>query len=89
MQGGKSRLLHAREPLLPAGVEGDGSGGAPPSRVVGLSNVASDLMDVANRRMPFFGLNERRKFFHALALVIFIPGIILDVSITAEFALSC
>jgi len=78
MQGGKSRLLHTREPLLPAGVEGDGSGGAPPSRAVGLSNVASDLMDAANRRMPFFGLNERRKFFHALALVIFIPGIILD-----------
>ena len=52
-----------------------------PSRAVGLSTVAEDLMDAANKRVPFLGLSGRRKFFHAMAVVMFIPGIIRDVCI--------
>lgn len=45
-----------------------------------VSNVANDLFDAADKRMPTLGLNGRRKFFHALAVVMFVPGIALDVS---------
>ncbi|KAF8339816.1 uncharacterized protein EI90DRAFT_3144088 [Cantharellus anzutake] len=67
VQGKKSRLLHSKEPSL--GVGDDGSGIAPQSRAAGL-------------RISFLGLNGRRKFFHALAVVMFIPGIVLDPAFT-------
>lgn len=45
-----------------------------------LSGVASQMMDAADQRMPVLSVNGRRKFFHALAVVMFIPGITFDVS---------
>ena len=44
-----------------------------------VSNVATDLLDAADKHVPTLGLNARRKFFHALAVVMFIPGVALDV----------
>lgn len=46
-----------------------------------VSNVAADLFDAADKRVPTLGLNARRKFFHALAVVMFIPGVALDVGV--------
>jgi dolichol kinase len=46
----------------------------------GLSGVASQMMDAADQRLPTLSVNARRKFFHALAVVMFVPGIALDVS---------
>lgn len=47
---------------------------------VSVSAVATDLLDAADKRLPTLGLNARRKFFHALAVVMFVPGIAFDVS---------
>lgn len=47
---------------------------------VSVSTVATDLLDAADKRMPTLSLNARRKFFHALAVIMFVPGITLDVS---------
>jgi dolichol kinase len=44
-----------------------------------VSNAASDLMDAADKHVPTLGLNARRKFFHALAVAMFVPGIAYDV----------
>lgn len=44
-----------------------------------VSNVATDLLDAADKHVPTLGLNARRKFFHALAVVMFIPGVAVDV----------
>jgi hypothetical protein len=46
-----------------------------------VSAVANDLLDAADKRMPTLSLNARRKFFHALAIIMFVPGIAFDVSI--------
>jgi dolichol kinase len=46
----------------------------------GLSGVAMQMMDAADQRMPTLSVNARRKFFHALAVVMFVPGIAVDVS---------
>ena len=46
-----------------------------------VSNAASDLMDAADKHVPTLGLNARRKFFHALAVAMFVPGIAYDVRI--------
>lgn len=46
-----------------------------------VSNVATDLLDAADKHVPTLGLNARRKFFHALAVVMFLPGLAFDVSI--------
>ncbi|PFH53106.1 hypothetical protein AMATHDRAFT_39008 [Amanita thiersii Skay4041] len=43
-----------------------------------VTNVATDLLDAADKRVPTLGLNARRKFFHALAVVMFIPGVAID-----------
>ncbi|KAG6909936.1 hypothetical protein DXG01_014205 [Tephrocybe rancida] len=56
------------------------------------TQVASDLLDAADKHVPTLGLNARRKFFHALAVVMFIPGIAFDpafthLSFSAAFAL--
>lgn len=45
-----------------------------------LANVATDLLDAADKRVPTLSVNARRKFFHALAVVMFVPGIAVDVS---------
>ena len=49
-------------------------------KTAGLGGVASHMMDEMDQRLPVFSINARRKFFHALAVVMFVPGIIFDVS---------
>lgn len=51
-----------------------------------MSTVATDLLDAADKHVPTLGLNARRKFFHGLAVVMFVPGIAVDVSV--DFSLS-
>jgi hypothetical protein len=48
-----------------------------------LSGVATQMMDAADSRMPTLSVNARRKFFHGLAVVMFVPGIAVDVSPTS------
>lgn len=43
-------------------------------------HVATDLLDAADKHVPTLKLNARRKFFHGLAVVMFIPGVAVDVS---------
>jgi len=43
------------------------------------SGAATELLDAADKRVPTLGLNARRKFFHALAVIMFVPGIAVDV----------
>ena len=45
-----------------------------------VSRVAADLLDAADKRVPTLGLNARRKFFHGLVVVMFVPGVAFDVS---------
>ncbi|KAF8150767.1 hypothetical protein B0H34DRAFT_801693 [Crassisporium funariophilum] len=57
-----------------------------------MSNVATDLLDAADKHVPILGLNARRKFFHSLAVVMFVPGLAIDpafthLSFSAAFAL--
>ncbi|RXW24262.1 hypothetical protein EST38_g1596 [Candolleomyces aberdarensis] len=47
-----------------------------------VSNVATDLLDAADKQIPILGLNARRKFFHGLAVAMFVPGIALDPAFT-------
>ncbi|KAI0261504.1 hypothetical protein BC834DRAFT_895602 [Gloeopeniophorella convolvens] len=59
---------------------------------LGLAAGASEWLDAADRRVPTLGLNGRRKFFHALAVVMFVPGLAADAAFThlafsAAFAL--
>jgi dolichol kinase len=49
-----------------------------------LPNGATDLLDAADKHVPTLGLNARRKFFHALAVVMFLPGIAFDVSVISQ-----
>jgi dolichol kinase len=64
-----------------------GSGWAPgvPSgaQVQGLvtqaNEMAAELLDAAGQRVPALGLNARRKFFHGLAVAMFLPAIWIDV----------
>lgn len=42
--------------------------------------VATDLLDAADKHVPTLSRNGRRKFFHALAVLMFVPGISWDVS---------
>lgn len=46
----------------------------------GFTGVAAQMMDAADQRMPTLSVNARRKSFHALAVIMFIPGIAVDVS---------
>lgn len=48
----------------------------------GMSQAATEFFDAADKRVPTLGLNARRKFFHGLAVAMFVPGIALDVSQT-------
>ena len=45
-----------------------------------VSTVATDILDAADKHVPTLTLNARRKFFHALAVVMFVPGVAFDVS---------
>lgn len=47
-----------------------------------LSGVASQMMDAADQRLPTLSVNARRKSFHALAVIMFVPGIALDPAFT-------
>ncbi|CAG7849583.1 Dolichol kinase sec59 [Serendipita indica DSM 11827] len=58
-----------------------------PTMANGFAHVATDLLDAADRRVPTLSLNARRKSFHALAIFMFMPGIILDPAFT-HFCLS-
>lgn len=40
----------------------------------------TQMMDAANQKLPVLSINARRKFFHALATAMFVPGICIDVS---------
>ncbi|KAI0711959.1 hypothetical protein C8T65DRAFT_574778 [Cerioporus squamosus] len=46
------------------------------------SNVATDLLDAADKHVPTLSVNARRKYFHALAVVMFVPGIAVDAAFT-------
>lgn len=46
------------------------------------TQVATDLLDAADKHVPTLSINARRKFFHALAVVMFLPGVAVDVSRT-------
>ncbi|KIY51824.1 hypothetical protein FISHEDRAFT_36430 [Fistulina hepatica ATCC 64428] len=47
-----------------------------------MTHVATDLLDAADKRVPILRLNARRKFFHALAVVMFLPGVTFDPAFT-------
>ncbi|TFY53040.1 hypothetical protein EVJ58_g9671 [Rhodofomes roseus] len=56
-----------------------------------MSNVA-DWLDAADKHVPTLSVNARRKYFHALAVLMFLPGIVIDPAFThlafsAAFAL--
>ncbi|KAF9064184.1 hypothetical protein BDP27DRAFT_1333967 [Rhodocollybia butyracea] len=56
------------------------------------NGVASDLLDAADKHVPTLRLNARRKFFHALTVVMFVPGVAFDpafthISFSVAFAL--
>lgn len=44
------------------------------------TQVATDLLDAADKHVPTLSINARRKFFHALAVIMFLPGVAVDVS---------
>ncbi|KAJ9106194.1 hypothetical protein QFC21_001338 [Naganishia friedmannii] len=48
----------------------------------GFGQVATQMLDAANQKLPVLSINARRKFFHALATVMFIPGIAIDPAFT-------
>ncbi|WVQ78617.1 hypothetical protein IAT38_000703 [Cryptococcus sp. DSM 104549] len=62
-----------------AAQSGTGAGAPNPER---FSGVASQMMDAADQRLPTLSVNARRKSFHALAVVMFIPGIAVDPAFT-------
>ncbi|KAI6025596.1 Fph type histidine kinase [Pisolithus orientalis] len=65
------------------GAEGVPLGG--PSGALGLAfpqlpngtQVATDLLDAADKHVPTLGVNARRKFFHGLAVAMFLPAFAL------------
>lgn len=57
-----------------------------------MSLAATEFFDAADKHVPTLSLNARRKSFHALAVVMFLPGIAFDpafahLSFSAAFAL--
>jgi dolichol kinase len=58
---------------------------ANPVPEAGFGHVAAQMMDAANQKLPVLSINARRKFFHALATAMFVPGIIIDVSLAFLF----
>lgn len=54
-------------------------------RMVNQANeMASELLDVADKHVPK-SINSRRKVFHGLAVIMFLPGIVWDVSDRSPF----
>ncbi|KXN91673.1 Dolichol kinase sec59 [Leucoagaricus sp. SymC.cos] len=49
---------------------------------LGVAHVATDLLDAADKHVPTLKLNARRKFFHGLAVIMFIPGVAVDPAFT-------
>ena len=49
-----------------------------------VSAVATDLLDAADKHVPTLSLNARRKFFHALAVAMFLLGLAVDVRLPAH-----
>jgi len=47
---------------------------------VQMSLAATELLDAADKRVPTLTLNARRKSFHGVAVLMFLPGIGFDVS---------
>jgi len=47
-----------------------------------VANRATEILDAADKRVPTLSLNARRKFFHGLAVVMFIPGVAVDPAFT-------
>ncbi|KAF8920229.1 hypothetical protein CPB85DRAFT_1429038 [Mucidula mucida] len=72
-----------------------GSGATPlpsPPILASGGSLATDLLDAADKHVPTLKLNARRKFFHALTVVMFVPGVAFDPAFThmcfsAAFAL--
>ncbi|KAF8442414.1 hypothetical protein L210DRAFT_3611794 [Boletus edulis BED1] len=87
----------AAEPVIPAVSPGAGLGlgFANLPNLPNLPNgtqVATDLLDAADKHVPTLSVNARRKFFHGLAVVMFLPGMAVDpafahLSFSAAFAL--
>ena len=50
-----------------------------------LASAATDFLDAADKRVPTLGRNARRKYFHALAVVMLVPGIAFDVRSPSSF----
>lgn len=46
------------------------------------NELAAELLDAADKRVPVLTLNARRKFFHGLAVMMFLPGIAIDPAFT-------
>ena len=46
-----------------------------------VSLAATELLDAADKRVPTLTLNARRKSFHGVAVLMFLPGIAFDVSV--------
>lgn len=62
------------------------------SALPSVSAASTEWLDAADRRVPTLGLNGRRKFFHLLAVLMFVPGVAVDpafthLAISAAFAL--
>ncbi|EJD49062.1 hypothetical protein AURDEDRAFT_85412 [Auricularia subglabra TFB-10046 SS5] len=72
------RRLDSQESAAPAQAT-DGASEGPADKAVA---AASEFLDAADKRVPTLGLNARRKFFHALAVVMFVPGIAFDPAFT-------
>jgi hypothetical protein len=46
-----------------------------------VSLAATELFDAADKRVPTLTLNAKRKSFHGVAVLMFLPGIAFDVSV--------
>lgn len=47
-----------------------------------VSSAATEFLDAADKHVPTLSVNARRKFFHGLAVVMFLPGIAIDVNLS-------
>jgi uncharacterized membrane protein YgdD (TMEM256/DUF423 family) len=56
---------------------------------VGNAASSTETGTVALKKAAHLSLNARRKFFHALAVLLFVPGIALDVSDTKRESVLC
>ncbi|KAG9049765.1 hypothetical protein FS837_009181 [Tulasnella sp. UAMH 9824] len=97
LQGGSSTAVTGPRPQTrpvprdePSAATPTATSFSPPSTAVPSS--MTELLDAADKRVPILTLNGRRKFFHALAVVMFVPGIASDpafchLAFSAAFAL--